>query len=52
MMLPEPMTRFTAERKSKIKFVVRAHDHADNWFEQCPIWGILVQEKGTKLLNP
>ena len=48
MMLPEPMARFTAERKSKIKFVVRAHDHADNWFDQC----LLVQEKWTKLLKP
>ena len=34
------------------KFVVKAHDRADNWFEQSPLGVILVQEKWTKLLKP
>ena len=27
------------KEKNKIKFVVRAHNHADNWFEQSPLGG-------------
>ena len=38
--------------KSKIKFVVGAHDHAHSWFDQFPLGGIFVQEKWTKLLKP
>jgi len=31
---------------------VKAHEHADNWFEQSPLGGILVQEKWIRLQKP
>jgi len=32
-MIPFPMI------PSPTKFVIKAHDHADNWFEQSPVRG-------------
>ena len=44
-MIPLPMI------PSPTKFVVKAHDYADNWFEQSPLGGTLVPKKWTKLLK-